>query len=282
VGQQGRTGELQALTASALSIIDERSLESVRDHLVHAHALAALARGDAARAVVELEKLYDLLLGHGVRDPSVVPYAPDLIEAYARTRRHGRAQAALAAFTEEAERTQRSWALACVARCRGLLAADDQYAKHFDRALILHERTPMPFDRARTELCYGERLRRSRRRGDARRLLHQALATFEQLGAEPWAERAQAELAASGEIRTDRFAASAQTLSPQELQIAILIGKGATNKEIAATLFLSVKTIEFHLTNLYRRLDLRSRAQLAALIARSDPAPSAVATLAEE
>ena len=115
VGQQGRSGELQVLTDSALSIIDERSLESVRDYVVHAHGLAALARGDAARAVVELEKLYDLLLGHGVRDPSVVPYAPDLIEAYARTRRRGRAQAVLAVFTEEAERTQRSWALACVA-----------------------------------------------------------------------------------------------------------------------------------------------------------------------
>ena len=282
VGQQGRSGELQVLTDSALSIIDERSLESVRDYVVHAHGLAALARGDAARAVVELEKLYDLLLGHGVRDPSVVPYAPDLIEAYARTRRRGRAQAVLAVFTEEAERTQRSWALACVARCRGLLAGDDECADHFDQALILHERAPMPFDRARTELCYGERLRRSRRRGDARRFLHRALTTFEQLGAEPWAERAQAELAASGEILTDRLAAGAQTLRPQELQIAILVGKGATNKEIAATLFLSVKTIEFHLTNVYRRLDLRSRAQLAALIARSDPAPSTVATLPEE
>jgi DNA-binding CsgD family transcriptional regulator len=211
-----------------------------------------------------------------------VPYAPDLIEAYARSRRRGRAQAVLASFTEEAERTQRSWAQACVARCRGLLADDDQFAEHFDRALILHERTPTPFDRARTQLCYGERLRRSRRRGDARRRLHQALATFEQLGAEPWTERARAELAASGEILSDRFAAGAQALRPQELQIAILVGEGATNKEIAATLFLSVKTIEFHLRNVYRRLELRSRAQLAALIARADPAPDSVATLPEE
>ena len=120
----------------------------------------------------------------------------------------------------------------------------------------------MPFERARTELCYGERLRRARRRAEARGQLHAALETFERLGAQPWANRARNELRATGETaRRDRTASDELTL--QELQVALRVAQGATNREAAAALFLSPKTVEAHLSRIYSKLRVRSRTELA-------------------
>ena len=132
----------------------------------------------------------------------------------------------------------------------------------FERALVLHDRVPTPFERARTELCYGESLRRSKRRSEARELLRSALATFEELGAKPWADRARAELRASGE-RARRRTAPLDTLTAQERVVAQLVGDGLKNREAAARLFVSEKTIEYHLANVYRKLGVRSRVGLA-------------------
>src|SRR5438552_1374317 len=129
-------------------------------------------------------------------------------------------------------------------------------------AMSLHARTDMPFERARTELCYGERLRRARRRAEARDQLHAALETFERLGAGPWADRARNELRATGEtVHRDRSASDELTL--QELQVALKVSEGATNREAAAALFLSPKTIEAHLSRVYGKLGIRSRTELA-------------------
>jgi DNA-binding NarL/FixJ family response regulator len=128
--------------------------------------------------------------------------------------------------------------------------------------MMLHARTDMPFERARTELCFGERLRRARRRAEARGQLHAALQTFERLGAEPWADRARNELRATGEtVHRDRSASDELTL--QELQVALKVSEGATNREAAAALFLSPKTIEAHLSRIYSKLAIRSRTELA-------------------
>jgi DNA-binding NarL/FixJ family response regulator len=126
----------------------------------------------------------------------------------------------------------------------------------------------MPFELARTQLCFGERLRRGRRRADAREPLRHALETFEQLSARPWAERARTELAATGETARPRNANAADELTPQELQIALVVANGATNKEAGAALFLSPKTIESHLSRIYRKLDVRSRTELVRRLAR--------------
>jgi len=166
-----------------------------------------------------------------------------------------------------ARQTQRSWALAGAARCRGLLATEEQFEADFQRALELHEQTPTPFERARTELCLGERLRRARQRVDAREPLRSALETFERLGAAPWAERARAELAASGETSRRRDPYAAEQLTAQELQVALVVARGATNREAGAALFLSPKTIETHLSRVYRKLHVRSRTELAHLLA---------------
>ncbi len=117
------------------------------------------------------------------------------------------------------------------------------------------------------ELALGERLRRARRRSDSRQPLRAALETFDRLGARIWADRARTELAASGETARSRDPYASEQLTPQELQVALVVAQGATNKEAAAALFLSPKTIETHLGRVYRKLDVRSRTELARLLA---------------
>ena len=126
-------------------------------------------------------------------------------------------------------------------------------------------RTPDRFETARTELAFGARLRRERRRVEARPLLASALSTFEELGATPWADRAAQELQATGETVRRREASAMDELTPQERQIAQLLARGRTTREAAAALFISPKTVEYHLRHVYLKLDIRSRAALAAL-----------------
>ena len=164
------------------------------------------------------------------------------------------------------------WAAAAAARCRALLAPDEDFRGAFEVALALHDDLPMPFERARTLLALGERLRRAKQRAEAREPLTAALDAFERLGARPWAERARTELRATGGQASGRRAqAAAEQLTPHELQIAVLVAQGMTNREAAAALFLSPKTIEYHLGQIYRKLDVRGRAQLARLMAMELP-----------
>jgi DNA-binding CsgD family transcriptional regulator len=129
----------------------------------------------------------------------------------------------------------------------------------------------MPFELARTQLAYGERLRRAKARADAREPLRAALATFERLGATAWAERAVAELRATGHASGRRSESASSRLTPHELQVALLVTQGMTNREVAAALFLSPKTIEYHLGQIYRKLDVRGRSQLARLMTMELP-----------
>jgi DNA-binding CsgD family transcriptional regulator len=187
--------------------------------------------------------------------------AADHIEACVRSGALAEAESSLAVLERRADQTGLRWPAAMAARCRGLLADDAGYEREFATALVLHG-ADMAFERARTLLCLGMRRRRSRRRADARAALHDALAFFEGAGAEPWAEQAQAELRAAGDVTEPSTDRSLRALTPQELQVALVVAKGATNKEAAASLFLSPKTVEFHLGNAYRKLGLRSRAEL--------------------
>ena len=122
------------------------------------------------------------------------------------------------------------------------------------------------FNRARTRLAYGEFLRRSRRRVDARTHLRAALDTFEELKAKPWAERAATELRASGEtVRRRDETAGEVVLTPQERQVAQLVKKGMSNKEVAAQLFVSPRTVDFHLRNVFTKTGVSSRGELIGL-----------------
>jgi len=126
----------------------------------------------------------------------------------------------------------------------------------------------MPFERARTLLTLGRRLHRAGRRAEARERLREALAGFERLGAAAWAAQAQSELRAAGARRRP---AHDDTLTAQELRVAAAVARGAANREIAAELFLTLKTVEFHLRHIYRKLGVGSRSQLVATLA-SNPA----------
>jgi DNA-binding CsgD family transcriptional regulator len=150
--------------------------------------------------------------------------------------------------------------------CRALLSDDEGEARTlFSDALEAHAEAARPFERARSELAYGEFLRRARHRVEAREHLRAALDGFEGLGATLWAERARVELRASGQTARKRDESTRAELTEQELQIARFVAEGLTNREVAAQLFLSPRTIDFHLRNVYRKLGISSRTALARL-----------------
>jgi DNA-binding CsgD family transcriptional regulator len=264
---QGREDECRRHAASALAIGARVGADSVVLLARAALGLLELGLGRTAAAIDELEQVERASARAAVVEPLAVQWSPDLVEAYARAGRRHEAEEALARLEEQAQATGRSWAHAVVGRCRGLLGADDDIDAAFESALRRHADTPTPFERARTELVRGERLRRARRRTDAREALRSALSTFERLGAVPWMERARTELHASGETLRRPADRPLHELTPQELQVALVVARGATNREAGAALFLSPKTVEAHLGRVYRKLSLRSRTELAHALA---------------
>jgi DNA-binding CsgD family transcriptional regulator len=233
--------------------------------------LLELGLGHPDAAVAALEPVAQITEANGVRAPHIVHWAPDLVEALARLGRPEEAARSLDKLEGQARRANSSWALAATARCRGLLAGDDDIEQRFGEALNHHQRTRSPFERARTELCYGERLRRAGQRTRARTPLRAALTSFDRLGAEPWSDRARVELKATGERVRRRDPSARDRLTPHELQVAFLVADGATNREAAASLFVTSKTIEFHLGRIYRKLGVRSRTELSVRIRNGDP-----------
>ncbi len=168
-----------------------------------------------------------------------------------------------AAFQERALRKGQSWSLARAARSGALLAGDDDLDERFGEALRLHAAGSDTFEQARTLMSYGARLRRARRRVDARVHLEEARAAFDVLGARRWSDVVAAELEATGLRARSRTSGPALGLTPRELQIAQLLVEGRTTREAAAALFLSPKTVEYHLRHVYTKLDITSRAELA-------------------
>jgi DNA-binding CsgD family transcriptional regulator len=196
----------------------------------------------------------------GLVDADCCP-VPDLVESLVRLGRADEARARLSAWIGGPGPLDAPWARARIARCEGLLAEEGELESRFAEALRL-ESGADPLALARTHLCFGERLRRAGRRVDARGQLRLALATFERLEASPWAERARRELRASGEKLRRSGPERGAELTPQELQIALQVAEGKPNKEVAGALFLSPKTVEFHLSRIYRKLDMSSRSEL--------------------
>ncbi len=263
---QGREMKCRRNAASALAVAQNLGLASIHDYAHAALGLLNLGLGMLEGAVTELECAREWDVRHGVGEPTVIQSSADLIEAYARIGRTADARDALAVLEERARATGRIWSLATSARGRGLLALEHEYEEDFHQAFMWHDRLSMPFERARSELCLGERRRRSGRKSEAVEVLRSAATTFEQLGAAPWADHARRELQACGVSRRPR-SSSMSSLTPQELQVALVVADGATNKEAGASLFLSPKTVEFHLGNVYGKLGLRSRSELAKLVA---------------
>ena len=194
-------------------------------------------------------------------NPMLVAGVPDAMEAAARAERSEEMAGHLARYANWVESFPNPARRALLARCQAL--ADEVDAeRQFADAIGLVDALA-PFDRARTQLLYGEWLRRERRRTDARPHLRAALETFEQLRVSPWAERARSELRASGETARSRDASTRDQLTPQELRVADLAASGLTNAEIGAQLFLSPRTIDYHLRKVFAKLDIASRSDLA-------------------
>jgi DNA-binding CsgD family transcriptional regulator len=216
------------------------------------HALDPLL--EAARKTGAAYPLLDLIL------------VPDLVEAAVRAGRPACAAKPLARFQRWAVHTGQPWAAAVLERCRALLADADAAAAHFQAAVDLHEQAgsnDRPFERARTELAYGERLRRARRRAKARLHLLAAHERFARLDATVWAERAAAELRATGETVRRRDPSAVIRLTPQELQVVRLAAEGGSYKDIAAQLFISPRTVGYHLSHAFTKLGIASRRELA-------------------
>jgi DNA-binding CsgD family transcriptional regulator/tetratricopeptide (TPR) repeat protein len=251
-------GHAQRGLDSALQLGDRKNEVRARGAL----GMLALATGDADAAVAQLAPAVAALEAGGVRNPNQFRVHPDLVEAYARLGRMDEAKSVATSLERQARATGLSWSLGAAMRCRALVVDADAAAEvGFQEALRFHEGAGV-FERARTELCFGEHLRRRGQRRDSRMRLGAALEAFEGSGATPWAERARTELRASGLTLRRRQPAAREQLTPQELQIARLVAEGKTNRDVAAALFVTPKTVEFHLTRVYRKLEIHSRSEL--------------------
>lgn len=212
---------------------------------------------DPPTALHHLEQITHLM----VRNMSAV----DRIEAAARSGRQAQVAQWADELTTFAEQTQVPWASAASAHARAIRSDGAQAVTLFEHALEAHARSTRRPDRARTQLALGEHLRRSRRRIDAREHLRSALETFEDLGATRWAERARQELRASGETARRRGPSTSAALTAQEQHVASLVRQGLGSRDVAARLFVSPRTVDFHLRNVFTKLGVSSRAELAAL-----------------
>jgi DNA-binding CsgD family transcriptional regulator len=262
-----------------------------RSYAIEAIELARVGGGGFANSIAQWglgllelsqrasQKAADLLADvHAARPGEGHPYfallaTPDLVEAAVLAGNSDLAREAAGEFDSFATPDAPEWARALALRCRALTAADDdERTAAFGEALRLHEAGDRLFDRARTELLTGEHLRRLRQRANAREHLRDALTGFERMGAALWAERARAELRATGETARKRDPSTLTQLTPQEMQIARFVAGGLSNKDVATQLFLSPRTVEYHLAKVFTKLGISSRADLIRQAAILEPA----------
>jgi DNA-binding CsgD family transcriptional regulator len=195
-------------------------------------------------------------------------FVPDAVEAMIQLDRLAEAEPLIERLERNGQRLDRAWMLAVGARCRAMLLAAggdlEGASVAASRALGEHQRLPMPFELARTQLLVGQLQRRQKQREAASATLRDALAIFEDLGTTLWAERARAELNRASGVR------ARAELTASEQRVAELAASGVTNREMAATLFISPKTVEANLSRVYRKLNIRSRAELGRIMGRAE------------
>jgi DNA-binding CsgD family transcriptional regulator len=218
--------------------------------------------GDHAAAHAWLEGLEEQLEAMGVRDPGVFPFQGDELEALVMLGHHETAEAVVERVARRGRELDRPRALAIAWRARGMIAGArgdaEGVEEAFGHALAEHDRFAVPLERARTLLAQGIAFRRAKRKRPARESLEASLDIFERLGAQLWSARAREELK-----RIGGRAPASGALTPSEERIALLVAEGRSNKEVAAALFVTVRTVEGSLTKIYAKLGVRSRAELA-------------------
>ena len=248
----------RAAAERAYSLAETRRMRIVSAAADWALGLLELGLGRPTDALQHLLAL----TGAGGHPGILLWAAPDLVEAAVRAGQPDRCSAVLERFEAWVTGSGLPVPAAALARCKGLLADADAAMDHFDAALRHDHSAQRPFERARNELALGEAMRRQRRRSEARTHLRNALEVFEKLGTAPWAERARAELRASGETARKHDPSTFDQLTPQEVRIALFASRGASNPDIAAKLFLSRRTVEYHLHKVFTKLGVTSRAEL--------------------
>ena len=242
--------------AALLGAIDRSNRDAMNwADLALGHLDLSLGRPEAS------DRLESIWARPWIGEPRLIG-AADAVEAATRAGRGEVARARLTELQRWTAETGASWALPLVERCRALVSTDADAERHFQEALLLHEASGAAFDRARTQLLFGEFLRRARRRTEARTQLRPALETFAGVRAALWEERARNELRATGDVVRHRDPEAIWQLTPQELQIARLVAKGASNRDAAAELFLSPRTVEYHLRKVFTKLGISSRTEL--------------------
>ena len=264
---QGDVDTCRIRARAVASQAGENSLGLAAALAAWALAVLELSRGNAAEAFFRLRSLVHSAPGHGHPTMRLLT-APHFVEAAVRMGETEWARTSLAGYRRWAESIGSPSALALAARGSGLLATGDEAADHFENALALHRTCgDDDVEHARTQLLFGAFLRRARLPGRSREHLNNALETFERFGARLWVRQTRAELRAIGtaERGPEPGPHSAGELTAQQQQIARLVAEGATNREVAAHMFISPRTVEHHLRGIFRKLNIRSRVDLARL-----------------
>jgi DNA-binding CsgD family transcriptional regulator len=270
---RGDAEEAEAWAAGAIAESERRGLRWDLLESLRARGIAALMAHDPARAAEPLETVWEHTEREGVEEPGAFPVAPDLVEAFVEVGRTADAEYVSDRLRSLAEAQLHPWGLASAKRCRALVALASRIdvehaATELREAAHAYAELGLRFDHARAMLSLGRASRRLRRWGAARTALQESAGAFAKLGSEGWAAEAQVELSRIG----GRRACSSDQLTPTEQRAARLAAEGLSNKEIAAQLFVTVHTIEVHLSHAYAKLGVRSRAQLGQRLSAVAPA----------
>ena len=274
--RQGKEAACRRHAEEALGLCTERDIHLGEAWVRYALGDLELSLGHPELAVEHLQSLVSLLERQELTDADLIP-GPELADVLLRLGNVQEAREVVTGFRARAASKGQPWSQARGDRAWGLLAPEDEIDQTFGSALARHEKTLDSFEVGRTTLAYGERLRRAGRRVDARVQLRKALAVFETLGAAQWSNHAAAELTATGEKVRQPGTDPMSSLTPQELQVSFLLATGRTTRETAAALFLSPKTVEYHLRKVYTKLGICSRAELAERLQR-EPTQSAASS----
>jgi len=266
----GRADESRAHAKAALAESVPMGFGTAVMWSAHALGLLELGLGHPVAAASHLDRIDAIATAYEVVEPGTMWWQADHVEALIRSGRTHEAARALERFAASSARAPRVWASATSARCRALLAPSrDEAEQWFTTSLGHHDRLAAPFELARTLLCRAERRLAAGSELDASRDLNEAIAIFDSLGAESWS--------AQGSALRDAMAAATgpavdELLTPAERRVADAVAGGMSNREVATSLFVSEKTVEFHLHNVYRKLGVHSRTQLVRRLPRRGPA----------
>jgi DNA-binding CsgD family transcriptional regulator len=257
----GRVDEAAALAEVGLAKADALGSAPPRTRNLAALGFVRLSAGDFAGAAAALSDALEVARSTGYREPGQFIFLGNLVEALVATGSLAEAEELIAELEDSGRALDRAWALGAAARGRALVAAAagslDEAAEHAEEALRQHRRLAMPFETARTLLLRGSIERRAKRKRSARAALDEALAGFESIGAAGWVEQVRTELG-----RIGGRPSSSDELTATERRVADLVVEGRSNKEVAAALFVSVHTVEAHLSRIYRKLGVHTRGEL--------------------